>query len=169
MFEMYQSGEMQELIDSVEVWLDFKIKAKYKRKIGWRIHFNIFWKSKIKKSNYKFPELFYNIDLDPKQKEIVISFDLKKTEQKCDECYLKIFSRDKNLSISQRNIQIENLSGENYNGISKIKIREKNIAEQIKFTVRFHDENTNDYFDKDIEINKRNANRKININNQTSL
>ena len=108
----------------------------------------------IKKSNYKFPELFYNIDLDPKQKEIVISFDLKKTEQKCEECYLKIFSRDKNLSISQRNIQIENLSDENYSGISKIKIREKNIAEQIKFTVRFHDENTNDYFDKDIEINK---------------
>ena len=108
----------------------------------------------IKKSNYKFPELFYNIDLDPKQREIVISFDLKKTEQKCEECYLKIFSRDKNLSISQRNIQIENLSDENYSGISKIKIREKNIAEQIKFTVRFHDENTNDYFDKDIEINK---------------
>ena len=108
----------------------------------------------IKKSNYKFPELFYNIDLDPKQKEIVISFDLKKTGQKCDECYLKIFSRDKNLSISQRNIQIENLSDENYNGVSKIKIREKNISKQIKFTVRFHDEKTNDYFDKDIEINK---------------
>ena len=46
----------------------------------------------IKKSNYKFPELFYNIDLDPKQKEIVISFELKKTEHICEECYLKLFS-----------------------------------------------------------------------------
>ena len=101
----------------------------------------------IKKSNYEFPELFYNIDLDPNQKELTISFDLNKTGQKCDECYLKIFSRDKNLAISQRNIKIENLSVQNFSGISKIKIREKNISEQIKFTLRFHDENTNDYFD----------------------
>ena len=108
----------------------------------------------IKKSSYEFPELFYNIDLDPNQKELTISFDLNKTGQKCDECYLKIFSRDKNLAISQRNIKIENLSIQNFRGISKIKIREKNISEQIKFTLRFHDENTNDYFDKDIEINK---------------
>ena len=49
----------------------------------------------IKKSSYEFPELFYNIDLDPNQKELTISFDLNKTGQKCDECYLKIFSRDK--------------------------------------------------------------------------
>jgi len=108
----------------------------------------------IKKSSYEFPELFYNIDLDPNQKELTISFDLNKTGQKCDECYLKIFSRDKNLAISQRNIKIENLSIQNFSGISKIKIREENISEQIKFTLRFHDENTNDYFDKDIEINK---------------
>ena len=100
----------------------------------------------IKKSSYEFPELFYNIDLDPNQKELTISFDLNKTGQKCDECYLKIFSRDILRKSKPDYILIFAWSFFN-------EIIEKNIKylhEGVKF-INVFDENTN-YIDEKINL-----------------
>ena len=59
------------------------------------------------------------------------------------------------MAISKRNIKLESISTDDFNDLSQKSKSEKNISEQDKgFILRFHDENTNDYFDKDIEINK---------------
>tara|TARA_B100000131_G_scaffold81846_2_gene78821 strand:+ start:51583 stop:54357 length:2775 start_codon:yes stop_codon:yes gene_type:complete len=108
---------------------------------------------KIKKSEYLFPEVFYSLDINPKNSEINLKISLTKTSHNCSKCYLKILSRNKNLLISKRNIKLESISTDDFNDLVSIQIDKKNSKEDIGFILRFHDENTNDYFDKEISLN----------------
>ena len=55
----------------------------------------------IKKADYDFPKLFYYIDFDIKNGTIEVNFKLEKTKEKCEKCYLKVYSKNKALIIKK--------------------------------------------------------------------
>ena len=106
----------------------------------------------IQKEQYEFPKLFYSIKIEPKERKLRLNINLDKTKNKCKKCYLKIYSKNKNLRISKRNILLENISNENYIDDITLSINKKNKMENIIFNISFHDEDTNEFYHKEINM-----------------
>jgi len=107
----------------------------------------------IKKADYDFPKLFYYVDFDIKNGTIEVNFKLEKTKEKCEKCYLKVYSKNKALIIKKRTFELLKISNENWSGKTLIKIPPEEKLKTIDFVIRYQDENTNDFFDKKITLN----------------
>ena len=110
---------------------------------------------KIKRQEFIFPEFAYrvvpknNLDEDV---EIGLEIQLKKIQNNCDECYIKILTRDKNLIIKDKNHKINSINKKDVTVNSNL-LLEKNLhSDFINFTIRFHDETSHSFFDKEISI-----------------
>ena len=107
----------------------------------------------IRKADYDFPKLFYYVDFDIKNGAIEVNFKLEKTKEKCEKCYLKVYSKNKALIIKKRNFELLKIGNENWSGKTLIKIPPEEKLKTVDFIIRYHDENTNDFFDKKITLN----------------
>lgn len=107
----------------------------------------------VKKAEYDFPKLFYYVDLNNIERTIEVNFKLEKTKEKCEKCYLKVYSKNKALIIKKRTFELLKINNENWSGKTLIKIPPEEELKTIDFIVRYHDENTNDFFDKKVTIN----------------
>ncbi len=116
-----------------------------------------FGKSKIlvnvKKAEYDFPKLFYYVSLNNIEGTIEVNLKLEKTKEKCEKCFLKVYSKNKALIIKKRTFELLKINNENWSGKTLIKIPTEEKLKTIDFIVRYHDENTNDFFDKKITLN----------------
>ena len=107
----------------------------------------------IRKADYDFPKLFYYVDFDIKNGAIEVNFKLEKTKEKCEKCYLKVYSKNKALIIKKRTFELLKIGNENWSGKTLIKIPPEEKLKTVDFIIRYHDENTNDFFDKKITLN----------------
>ena len=107
----------------------------------------------VKKAEYDFPKLFYYVDLNNIEGTIEVNFKLEKTKEKCEKCYLKVYSKNKALIIKKRTFELLKINNENWSGKTLIKIPPEEELKTIDFIVRYHDENTNDFFDKKVTLN----------------
>ena len=107
----------------------------------------------VKKAEYDFPKLFYYVDLNNIERTIEVNLKLEKTKEKCEKCYLKVYSKNKALIIKKRTFELLKINNENWSGKTLIKIPPEEELKTIDFIVRYHDENTNDFFDKKVTLN----------------
>ena len=107
----------------------------------------------VKKAEYDFPKLFYYVDLNNIERTIEVNLKLEKTKEKCEKCYLKVYSKNKALIIKKRTFELLKINNENWSGKTLIKIPPEEKSKTIDFIVRYHDENTNDFFDKKVTLN----------------
>ena len=114
-------------------------------------------KTSVARKEFLFPKFSYT--LKPNQSKNTADFDidisLTRTPLDCNKCYVKILSNDKKLIIKNKKHKISAQKDENFSLISNLSIDSNEIKnEEIRFVIRFHDEDTHAFFDKDIAINK---------------
>ena len=114
--------------------------------------------TKVIQKKFIFPKFSYS--LRPNVSDKAISFDLimelSNPPSNCNECFIKILSRDKKLIIKNKKHKISSQNNKNFNITSVLYVSENDVDnEDISFKIRFHDEDTNAFFDKDILISKK--------------
>ena len=110
---------------------------------------------KIKRPEFIFPKFAYRIvpknNLD-ENVELGLEIQLKKIQNNCDECYIKILTRDKNLIIKDKNHKINSIDKKDITVNSNLLLEKNLYSDFINFTIRFHDEVSHSFFDKEISI-----------------
>ena len=114
-------------------------------------------KTKIIKRNFMFPKFTYNITPELLNDELNINLNIETIDVPvdCKKCYMKILSQDKKLIIKNKSHKLFENKEVKLNHVSKLSIPLVDIKNgEIKFTIRFQDENTQSLFDKNISIKK---------------
>ncbi|MBT6795305.1 PDZ domain-containing protein [bacterium] len=114
-------------------------------------------KTKVTKKKFLFPKFSYT--LIPNESNNDANFDINisitRTPISCNKCFVKILSNDKQLVIKNKRHKVLAEKKENFNLISNLSIPLDKIKNnKIKFAIRFHDEDTHAFFDKNIKIDK---------------
>ncbi len=109
----------------------------------------------IKKAEFIFPKFTYLVI--PKKNsqnniELELNIKLNKVSKNCDECYIRIFSQDKSLIIKNKNHKISSVKKGSIVVKSNLSLEDKLYSDYINFSIIFHDESSNSFFDKAISI-----------------
>ena len=114
-------------------------------------------KAKITKTSFNFPEFSFFVLPEKTSEEQVrlgLTIQLRKIVKtkdaniNCEECQIKILSKNKDLIIKAKNHKIPNIYKKDVSISTTLEIDNANIKEGIEFIIRFHDEKSHSFFDK---------------------